>query len=400
MKKEIKINYVNNIFDNKPKGLVPFETIVEKIRNPKPELLSKILQARNFAKGSDQYDSIKRTLPCLIFNFNVIDGVKVENALESTGVIYLDIDWVSDESKEQIKKDLLNIPYLFSLWESASGKGYTITLRVDGVTLDNFGHFSDFIKKNYLFDWDKSCFNPTRKTCVSFDANAYLNNDCEVLSYDKVSSTPIITHYNIIDSKKIIGKGVDDTPNKGVDDTLPTKITRHYVRYNNRKDFTTDNAIEVYEDGIDVVEIQLNIKYREGNRNQGLFKDGIKFLFLNPKVDKIEDFIFHMHNFNKKKCQPILTDKEVAIISKKVFKNKDKYGVSTIKKKYIVNRDIIIDPRDAQSAVAYMINQNKRESTLNLLKSLYFDGMTQKELAKESEMGIATIKRYWKELNK
>jgi hypothetical protein len=399
----MKINYTNDVWDNIPKGPIEMKDVLSSIQFPKKQIESKILQARMFGKGSKKFDSIKSSLPCLFFNFNISGGVKLENALESTGVMYLDIDNIKEESIEQIKKDLIEkIPFLFAMWESTSKKGLSILIKVDGVQVNNFGEFAEYIKKTFSsFSWDKNCFNPTRKTFISMDESIYINNNCDVLSYERVSSTVILstlpTIYSNISNRLDIGITVDDTPSITVDDTLPLP-KKHYIRYNNKKDFATESAIEVYKDGVDVVEIQLNIKYKNGNRNQGLFTDGVKFLFLNPHVDNINDFTFHMHNLNKKKCLPLLDVKEVSILAKKVFKNKGEYNPVVRKKKYIVNRDIIISPKEAQSAVAKLINADKRESTLNFLKSLYSEGMTQKQLMKESDMGIATIKRYWKEI--
>jgi hypothetical protein len=94
----------------------------------------------------------------------------------------------------------------------------------------------------------------------------------------------------------------------------------------------------------------------------------------------------------------MLPDQEVAALSQKIFAKRNEYKPKKSTRKYIVNRDIISDPREAQSIVANMINQKKRENTLEFLKSIYQEGMTQKQLSQEAEMGIATIKRYWKQL--
>ena len=395
----MKINYANHLAQV-PTKTVEIKTFLEQIRNPKDLIRKTIDQARMFSKESDSYAKLKKSLPCVYFNFLFNgEGMSDKNILNSTGLFYIDIDNVCN--LYELKEKLKTIPFLFSYWESVSGKGISALLKVDGVDAGNYKEYAEFIKKSFNFDFDSACFSKSRKTFISYDENIYVNDKCEVLSYEKVLSTPLlITNNSIvyIEYNKREGKGVDDTSSKGVDDTLSHKIKKQFVRYSNKKDFSTEAAVEVYKDGIGIVDIQINIKYKNGRRNNGMMNDGIKFLFLNPHVDNLDDFKFHMHNLNKKKCIPNLTPKEIAIISANVFSQREVYKPKITKVKYVVNRDLIIDPRDAQSAVAKIINAEKRESTLNLLKSLYIEGMTQKYLMKESGMGIATIKRYWKDV--
>jgi hypothetical protein len=394
----MKVNYAKHLSEI-PTQTIELDYFFNSVRDPKEQNKEIILLARQVGKGSAQFDKIKRKLPCLYFNF-LLDGrgMSDKNVTESTGLFYIDIDCVAEADFSSLKEELKKIPYLLGLWNSVSGIGISGLLRVDGLTSENFSEFVSYIKSTYKFNFDKYCFSRSRKTFYSYDPDIYVNYGCDVLTYDRVSYGVIIDSNNSYINNRELKKNIVITLNVPSNITLNVPLRKPYIRYNNKRDFQTDNEVEVYEYGVDVVEIQLNIKYKEGNRHNGLFKDGIKLLYLNPGIDNLETFKFHMHNLNKKKCRPMLPDQEVAALSQKVFSKRDKYNPTTRKKKYIVNRDIVSDPKDVQRLVGKLVGEKRKKDTLQFLKSLYQEGITQKNLSEEAGVSLKTIKRYWSQL--
>ncbi|MGU3375092.1 BT4734/BF3469 family protein [Chryseobacterium sp. M5A1_1a] len=152
--------------------------IVEFIRNPPSEHKELIEYARTLERGSEEYKKIKISkLPAITINFNFSDNYIVgKNVTESTGYLYIDVDGMTEQDLE------INTTYVCAYWRSLSNTGLTLVVKVDGLTPDNFKIATQEIANALDLPFDKRAISIDRLTVLSYDPNAYYNDNVEVFS--------------------------------------------------------------------------------------------------------------------------------------------------------------------------------------------------------------------------
>ena len=156
-------------------GKITVDEVLHKIKYGDENLLN-IKKARDYGKGHPQYDEIKTTvLPTFRFNFLFEVYAKNENAVNSTGLIYIDVD------------DNIEIPhsdYIYAMWRSLSNTGYGILVKVNNLTLYNFNDVYDSIG---ILLGVKVCTGARRaiqQNVLSYDPSLYFNTESRVYEYE------------------------------------------------------------------------------------------------------------------------------------------------------------------------------------------------------------------------
>ena len=220
-----KIKNITNkkIIDN----FSDLKALVGYIQSNEREEISDILKARKFGKGTQEYSNIKKyKLPCVIINFNHKDNyVKGFTVNNPTVYLYLDID-----NKDSLGD--LDFNYVSAYWKSLSNNGYSVVVKVKGLTTDNlkesYRHIGSMLDINY----DAAAISIDRVTILSYDPNAYFSNDTEIIDLSQIVGKEKSTHSDI---KNIF-----------------------YLDYNhNGYKIRTDNLDEVIEQS------DIELKYRE-----------------------------------------------------------------------------------------------------------------------------------------
>lgn len=135
------------------------------------------------------YNEAKRHLPAWALNGEFTVGTKNEHFSESNGLFHIDIDGL--DNPEAIKWQLSHeIPELYALWISPSGKGLKGLLRIPDDLIHTDSDFKEAYKQidAYLSVYDvtidKACKDVRRLCFVCSDADIYINRDAPAFMFD------------------------------------------------------------------------------------------------------------------------------------------------------------------------------------------------------------------------
>ncbi|MCQ9635813.1 hypothetical protein MP477_12710 [Chryseobacterium sp. WG23] len=96
---------------------------VAHLKNEKRKEVPEILKLREIKDKNKEYQAIKVELPSICFNYTFKNNyVNTENANESTGYLYFDID--GEESFDY------DITYVTALWKSVGGEGFGLLVKI------------------------------------------------------------------------------------------------------------------------------------------------------------------------------------------------------------------------------------------------------------------------------
>ncbi len=182
-------------------------------------------------------------------------------------------------------------------------------------------------------------------------------------------------------------------------DNLKEKLAeREPIKYNERGyfDFGADNKIKY-------ASTYVPKKIKKGQRNSVISSFTHNLIALNLNFSK-EELLERVKDVNKGHCKPPLEDDEILSMFDKKYRNRNKLTLIEPKEKRIV-----FDPRrewetqEKQSIAAKIINQEKKEETINTIRNAIKDWMTCKEPPKltlkhlVSKIGLCknTISKYW-----
>ena len=152
-----------------------------KEKSPTAEM---IIRAR---QNPDMYDDIKRSIPCVTYNFKYNGYKRDENIEHSTGILYIDIDAPDFEVNNLDKSKV------FSFYHSFGGQGYAILVKVLGLTPNNFKETYQYIVEDLgLKDYvDRRAIKPSQFNVLSYDEDLFLNMNSSVFP-----SIPAPNHLN------------------------------------------------------------------------------------------------------------------------------------------------------------------------------------------------------------
>lgn len=152
--------------------------------------VDQILKARTYGKGTIPYKKIKEQRNAVCFNY-LFNGYKTnDNIIESTGMLFFDIDDTTFSLND------IDMSKIFIAHSSFGGNGYSIIVKVDGITKDNFkeAYINIAHQLGITGKYDIGARKRTQFTLMSFDPNIIVNNDCNILIHNiqKSITTPIV----------------------------------------------------------------------------------------------------------------------------------------------------------------------------------------------------------------
>ena len=136
--------------------------------------------------NSKKASEIKSNLPC----YNDISATfkerrKKEYCVDQyTGLLHLDYDKL--ENVEEVKANLISIPYTYSAFISPSGNGVKVLVKCDNDISSHkkaFNSLRDYYDKIVGVQSDKYVKDITRLCFVSYDPDLFLNENSEVFKY-------------------------------------------------------------------------------------------------------------------------------------------------------------------------------------------------------------------------
>lgn len=320
--------------------------VVEFTRNPPPEHLKQVEYARTLERGSGEYKTIKiNKLPAITINFNFSGGyITGKNVAESTGYLYIDVDNLTEQDLE------INTAYICAYWRSLSNTGLTLVVKVDGLTPDNFKTATQEIAKLLDIPFDKRAVSIDRLTVLSYDLNAYYNDNVEVFPVAEMIPTQSVelvqdsltvdteksTQYNTI--IKTISIGYDYIGYKLRFNNLD-ELLKHYdivFDENGLYDFGKDNKLEY-----SLIYVPFR-KIIEGERENILKSIAYQLIALNKTADK--DLILkYLYAINYGKMSPPLENSEIETTVAKIYQNlNDVEPIPNAKRRFIYDASKIL----------------------------------------------------------
>jgi hypothetical protein len=138
------------------------------------------IQNGNSKKASE----IKSNLPAITISATFKERRKKDYVDQYTGLLHLDYDKL--ENVEEVKANLISMPYTYAAFISPSGNGVKVLVRSDNDISGHkiaFNSLRDYYDKVVGVESDSSVKDITRLCFVSYDCELYLNETSEVFKY-------------------------------------------------------------------------------------------------------------------------------------------------------------------------------------------------------------------------
>ncbi|PZU24450.1 MAG: hypothetical protein DI622_03820 [Chryseobacterium sp.] len=343
--------------------------VVEFIKSPPTKHLEQVQHARTLERDSSEYRAIKTTrLPAISINFSFSHGyLKGDNISTPTGYLYIDVDGKTEQDLE------INTAYVCAYWRSLSNTGLTLVVKVDGLTPDNFKIATQEIANLLDIPFDSKAVSIDRLTVLSYDPNAYYNDNVEVFPVAELVSVQSVEPSNT-GSENFRDTIIKDNSLIGIQRNGKTGI-----RYNNLDEVTQSMNIiyddqGIYDCGQDKVKYHsayMPKRVSEGNREKTLGLYAKRLLLLNPDLDKktLSKMIFSANMIN---LQTPLESSEIWAIINKAFDNRQ--NLRTNKTKRFFFEDVTLTAVEKSRKCLEVLNQEKREKTQekkNIISELF-----------------------------
>jgi hypothetical protein len=179
------ITVFKNFADTKNPKYFEINTVLEQIKNCKVQ--KQLDEIRNEVDEVKKKE-LKKMLPCILFagkfNKRADKGI-----IEHSG--YVVLDWDKLENVEEKKKELINYPFMYSVFVSPSGNGLKGVVRIPKEIERHRGYYRGLMK---LFkDLDGTSINESRICYASCDKDIYINENASVFTEFIEEKTEAIT---------------------------------------------------------------------------------------------------------------------------------------------------------------------------------------------------------------
>jgi predicted transcriptional regulator len=344
-----------------------------------------ILKARN---GELDYDTTKtEQLPCVVYNFNFNGYKNKSNIVAPTGLLYVDID------APDFKIENVNKSDIFAYYKSFGGKGYSIVIRVDGLTEDNFNETYAYVCSkleisNYV---DLGAKKTTQFNVLSYDENLYLNTKSKI--FKSINLSPLC---EINKKKKAYSTQWGENGNN--------------VRFDNRADYLENEESVIKNiEGFDFIQAKLLYKKVSKNRNNILLAYCTNLVWLNPNIyeDRLHAIMtaVNFNNFTNPVDEPQLQRIISSILKYKKEGTLRPTGV--IKRKALFGKYCGLSKNEKLAVCREVSSESKekasREKIQNILDCWDFvklGKITQQSIYKNHNISKKTIEKYYKDYKK
>ena len=177
------INFLNSV-----KGLqfkkVEVQKVLQQIQ--KGHWKKQINDMRYHLKNGNENEAvkIKSNLPCMTISATFKERRKKDYVDSYTGLLHLDYDKL--ENAEEVKTNLISIPYTYSAFISPSGNGVKVLVWSDNAMSSHevaFNSLREYYDKIVNVESDSSVKDITRLCYMSYDPDLYLNKTSEIFKY-------------------------------------------------------------------------------------------------------------------------------------------------------------------------------------------------------------------------
>jgi hypothetical protein len=374
---EIRINTYNNLKRPIVESTIEITEWLEQIKQ-KNQYSDRILLARH---NPEVYDSIKGSIPCVTYNFQYNGYKNDENIIQSTGLIYIDID------SPEFNINTLDRKKVYSYYHSFGGDGYAVLVKVSGVTHDNFKVTYQYIVKDLeIEDYiDTRAIKPSQFNVLSFDEDLYLNNNSNI--YSGIPAPPSI-YLNKENTYTIDG------------------VAKSNIRFDNLDDIEVNGNYMVNWEGYEYIRCFIPFrKVKKGNRNPALISYCNNLVYLNQHIS-FEKTLSIMNAVNERMCQIPLEKNEILHIIQSVFKYLRVGSLNPIyhkkKRKIVFNPDARLSKEEKLEICRQEIAQHRRGLSEQKLYDIIenwdfkqYGKITQRAIFLNHPVSKKTVGKYW-----
>lgn len=407
-------------------------------------------------KGTTEYEKIKSNTPTIVVNGYFQKNPSNDRFIKSTGYIFLEMDKLPIDEIEKVKSYWFHRYYfIVAAYKSLSQTGIhfiakldsKLTSEINAKKEDSFKVIIHTINQIYFEGkLDTQAFKLTQYTVLGSDEAPLFREHFDEISLSveyrdvettstkekAVSNSTSPTDIEDFDNLSRISKvkhlfklypifkeryywfiyDYGRTPaylanaftawgeinNEGFSDKFyyRTQLSSDY--------FSGSNDVITIDEPIGTTCIKNFIKSKEGKRRDRLLVEASKILFNNPFIGYAKYFEI-LHELNLKVCSKPLSDNEVEDIAVRQYQSfiSGSMKWNNLKERTVFYPDISILDKEEKSRITQRNTYlNQKNETIKLINSaiitLQNNGIkpTQKEVAKEAEYSIATVKRHWK----
>jgi hypothetical protein len=241
------------------------------------------------------YNTTKASLPCVTHNFLYNGYKKDTNIINSTGLLYIDID------NPEFNISQLDTSKVFSYYHSFGGLGYAILVKVSGLTPNNFkSTYSNITTALGISDYvDVQAAKASQFNVLSYDSNIFINYDCVTFSAVDAPSSDVNQR-----EKKAY------TPKEGA---------YLSIRFDNLDEIEFDGEYTVNWNGYEYIKCFIPFRKITSKRNNMLLSYCSNLVYLNPTIS-IKRTISIMQSVNLIGCKDPVGDDQLHRIVKSVHK--------------------------------------------------------------------------------
>ena len=177
------INFLNSVKELQFKK-VEVQKVLQQIQ--KGYWKKQINDIRYHVKNGNENEAvkIKSNLPCMTISATFKERRKKDYVDSYTGLLHLDYDKL--ENAEEVKTNLISIPYTYSAFISPSGNGVKVLVKSDNAMSSHevaFNSLREYYDKIVNVESDSSVKDITRLCYMSYDPDLYLNKTSEIFKY-------------------------------------------------------------------------------------------------------------------------------------------------------------------------------------------------------------------------
>ncbi|MCT4138589.1 hypothetical protein HZP64_15110 [Elizabethkingia anophelis] len=379
--------------------------LVEFIKSPPPEHIELVNHARTLDRDSEEYKNIKiNRMPAVSVGFNFTNGyVKGDNVSSPTGYLYIDVDGYTEEDFD------IDNTYVCAYWRSLSNTGVSIVVKVEGLTQENLKVATSKIAELLDIPYDDRAVSIDRLTVLTYDPNAYYNDNTEVIPIAEIlpDNTEAIvnstksTHFNTINKDNLLGY----------------ECNGYKLRFNNLNELLQPLNIEFDENGFHDLGKDNKLKYAQvfipfkaintGQRESILKSIACQLVALNKNAPKALT-LKYLQTVNAKVMRPQLSSTEVNTTLNKVYKKRmDKQPILNASRRFIYDETRELTVTQKRSLNCIKMNKDRADKTkqelLEVMKNwdmIKYGKMTIDKIKKVTGKNKKTVQKYYSHLKR
>lgn len=366
-------------------------------------LKDKIEHLRSIEYKSSEYKNLKTKFPCIL-PAGIFSGLKNNDLQFLSGYLYYDIDDTFENLNDTINKLNESFPITL-LCKSVGGRGISLLIKVNEITIENYQDIYFFIRKQLIdkgFNIDCAASGIARKMIISSDEGIIYNKEVSFnlnkVSFKMYKKDLCLNKIKIFDG---IMENTDIQPRDTFDcEIIPYKelMTQISTQTLYTKEFDTKYNI----DSIDYYRILIPKQILDGTKHKLYIRIVNALYYINPLItdQQLISYLFHINNLATPKMK-LYELKKLMSSTSKIIKETGEIRIKPGTKKIHFNMNNKMTPKEKMSLGATINNALRTNKTLQLI---YDTKMmlcskniepTQKLVVEQTGLSIATVKRNW-----